>query len=203
MCEDIFCFQGNRITSYVVFTFANHCMPTLFKVKPSSLITFHKRYIQSENDFYKSLETEVKKFGCNYELLYIDEAMYYVLVYYEPLLNEVLNRLSNNSILKSNGYLQNEIHYNIHNFKLRFYRYMTKSILEFPHEVGIFLGYPILDVEDYIKNNGENYVLCGYWKVYHNANEAGETFRQFKELRDMAINLFYSGRDLCELEVRA
>lgn len=205
MCEDIFIVREDRIRSYVMFTFANHCMPTLLKIKPSSLITFHKRYIQNENDFYDILETEVSKFACKSEVLLISEDMYYVFVYYEPLLKETLDKNRNNKILISNGYLNryDAFEYNINHLKNRFNGYMSKAMSEFPHEVGIILGYPVLDVEEYIKNNGENYVLCGYWKVYHNAIEAIDTFKRFKELKDIAINLFYSGRDLHELEVNA
>ncbi|MDR3174898.1 MAG: DUF3793 family protein, partial [Treponema sp.] len=35
-----------------------------------------------------------------------------------------------------------------------------------PHEVGLFLGYPLDDVLGFIKNRGSRYKLCGAWKVY-------------------------------------
>lgn len=43
---------------------------------------------------------------------------------------------------------------------------------DFPHEIGLFLGYPVKDVEGFIENKGENFLLCGCWKVYSNAGRA-------------------------------
>ena len=37
---------------------------------------------------------------------------------------------------------------------------------EFPHEIGVFLGYPLADVIGFIENRGKNFTACGYWKVY-------------------------------------
>ena len=36
----------------------------------------------------------------------------------------------------------------------------------FPHEIGLFLGYPFEDVMGFIENKGENYLCSGCWKVY-------------------------------------
>ena len=35
----------------------------------------------------------------------------------------------------------------------------------FPHEIGVFLGYPVEDVEGYMQNDGKNFLLVGYWKM--------------------------------------
>ena len=42
---------------------------------------------------------------------------------------------------------------------------------DFPHEIGLFLGYPFEDVQGFIQNRGCNCRLCGYWKVYANECE--------------------------------
>ena len=36
----------------------------------------------------------------------------------------------------------------------------------FPHEIGLFLGYPPEDVRGFIENETRNYKFTGYWKVY-------------------------------------
>ena len=43
----------------------------------------------------------------------------------------------------------------------------------FPHEIGVFLGYPLDDVIGFIEH--KPYYLVGDWKVYQNVNEAKET----------------------------
>ncbi|WMJ87870.1 DUF3793 family protein [Anaerocolumna sp. MB42-C2] len=201
MCNDIFSMRGDKITSYVVFILANSCMPTLLKTKPSTLVSFQKRYIEDKNHFLSVLNRESEQFQCNYEILYESNSAYLIILYHIKLLTEVFNRFCDNDILLQNGYLPGEDNFynNLCNLKRRFRSFKNGSSAKFPHEVGIFLGYPILDVEEFIKNNGENYILCGYWKVYHNAEEAGKTFDQFRKLREAAVKLYFSGGNLKEI----
>ena len=42
----------------------------------------------------------------------------------------------------------------------------------FPHEVGLFLGYPVEDVIGFIENKGKNCLCCGCWKCYTDAEAA-------------------------------
>ncbi|MDR2181994.1 MAG: DUF3793 family protein [Treponema sp.] len=50
---------------------------------------------------------------------------------------------------------------------------------EFPHEVGLFLGYPPEDVAGFIRNKGRNCKCCGVWKVYGDEERAQSLFREF------------------------
>ena len=34
----------------------------------------------------------------------------------------------------------------------------------FPHEIGLVLGYPPVDVEGFIKKEGRDFLYSGYWK---------------------------------------
>ncbi|MDL2264250.1 DUF3793 family protein [Synergistaceae bacterium OttesenSCG-928-I11] len=49
-----------------------------------------------------------------------------------------------------------------------------------PHEVGIFLGYPLEDVKGFIENGGRNSKFAGYWKVYGDEIGALEKFGAFR-----------------------
>jgi hypothetical protein len=51
---------------------------------------------------------------------------------------------------------------------------------EFPHEIGLFLGYPPGDVRGFLRDNGKGAVATGYWKVYSNVREAKTKFRKFR-----------------------
>jgi hypothetical protein len=55
---------------------------------------------------------------------------------------------------------------------------------QFPHEVGLFLGYPAEDVLGFVKHQGKNYKLCGYWKVYGDVERAKRCFRRYDECRE-------------------
>ena len=55
---------------------------------------------------------------------------------------------------------------------------------EFPHEIGLFLGYPPGDVEGFLRDGGRHCKLCGPWKVYDNVEEAARRFAAFHRCRD-------------------
>ena len=67
---------------------------------------------------------------------------------------------------------------------------------EFPHEIGVFLGYPVEDVIGFMENKGKNYVLCKYWKVYHHAERAKYTFESYDRCRAFLCNQLNQGYDL-------
>ena len=47
---------------------------------------------------------------------------------------------------------------------------------EFPHEIGLFLGYPLEDVKGFIQNKGQGYACCGLWKSYGDPRAARRYF---------------------------
>ena len=51
---------------------------------------------------------------------------------------------------------------------------------EFPHEIGLFLGYPPEDVEGFIENRGKNCKCVGCWKVYGDEAAARHTFETWR-----------------------
>jgi hypothetical protein len=67
-----------------------------------------------------------------------------------------------------------------------FLDYLKKQFVggQFPHEVGLFLGYPVDDVLGFVKHKGKNYKLCGYWKVYGDVDQAKRCFRRYDECRE-------------------
>ena len=64
----------------------------------------------------------------------------------------------------------------------------------FPHEIGIFLGYPLDDVSGFIRNKGRNCKLIGHWKVYGDAVYARKAFEKFEKCSDVYKRLWESGR---------
>lgn len=50
----------------------------------------------------------------------------------------------------------------------------------FPHELGLFLGYPLDDVCGFIQHRGCHAKLCGEWKVYGDTEKAMQLFRKFE-----------------------
>lgn len=72
----------------------------------------------------------------------------------------------------------------------------------FPHEIGLFLSYPIGDVIGFIENKGKNALFCGQWKVYCNVEQTKKKFCLYKKCTDVYSRLFNEGRGLDKLVVR-
>lgn len=51
---------------------------------------------------------------------------------------------------------------------------------DFPHEVGLFLGYPPQDVEGFIREHAQEAKCVGAWKVYGDEEAAKRTFALYK-----------------------
>lgn len=66
----------------------------------------------------------------------------------------------------------------------------------FPHEIGLFLDYPVEDVVGFIENNGNNFKLCGYWKVYGDADKARRTFENYNKCRRFLCGKLNEGEDI-------
>ena len=72
---------------------------------------------------------------------------------------------------------------------------------DFPHEVGLFLGYPPEDVIGFIDNRARNYKYCGMWKVYGNILKAKRTFAIFKKCTGNFESRYRNGTPIRELTV--
>lgn len=67
---------------------------------------------------------------------------------------------------------------------------------EFPHEIGLFLGYPPEDVCGFIENKAGGCKCVGNWKVYGDAEKAKKTFAKFKKCTDVYCKQFAKGRTI-------
>lgn len=72
---------------------------------------------------------------------------------------------------------------------------------DFPHEIGLFLGYPPEDVRGFMcdPNNGVKCVGC--WKVYGDQQEAEKTFARYRNCTAAYRRALRSGRQLESLIV--
>lgn len=70
---------------------------------------------------------------------------------------------------------------------------------EFPHEIGLFLGYPVEDVVGFLENKPCKCV--GFWKVYGDETAAKEKFAQFRRCTALYQTLHAGGQDFERLVV--
>ena len=69
---------------------------------------------------------------------------------------------------------------------------------EFPHEIGVFLGYPLGDVCGFLRDP-DGCILCGEWKVYENAGEAAKTFERFRRCSACICRHMRNGKSLAQI----
>lgn len=72
---------------------------------------------------------------------------------------------------------------------------------EFPHEIGLFLGYPPEDVCGFIENRAEGCKCVGCWKVYGDADAARKTFAKYKKCTDVYCARLAEGSSIERLTV--
>ncbi len=76
-----------------------------------------------------------------------------------------------------------------------------QSAEEFPHEVGLFLGYPPEDVCEFIRNKAGNHKCVGCWKVYGDEAAAQKTFAKYKKCTDVYCSQWKNGKSIERLTV--
>ena len=73
----------------------------------------------------------------------------------------------------------------------------------FPHEIGLFLGYPLGDVKGFIRHGGKHCKCAGCWKVYCNEGEARRRFAKLEKCREVYLRLYRQGRTVHQMTVAA
>lgn len=72
---------------------------------------------------------------------------------------------------------------------------------DFPHEIGLFLGYPPEDVKGFIDNKAIDCKCTGCWKVYSNEEDAKRTFEKYKKCTEAYCSLLSRGKSIEQLAV--
>lgn len=74
---------------------------------------------------------------------------------------------------------------------------------DFPHEIGLFLGYPPEDVLGFIEHGAADAKCVGCWKVYGDAEKAQALFRTYEQCTAEYISRLFHGSTVERLAVTA
>ena len=174
----------------------NHCSPTLASIKTANLINVS---FESFDDLLLSVNRMNEILSSKgIELLILKRCEKSALVYMVrlTLLQRDLNKSGVGEFLSEYGYASVDAAYCVSRLKMR-----LNCGDGFPHEIGIFLGYPLGDVTGFIKNAGQNSLCSGCWKVYCNECEAMKTFSKYEHCRKVYNKLWQGGRSIERLAV--
>lgn len=171
---------------------AYYAAPTMLGIKPASLF-WCRTNIDGMHD-QVNLFNEYAK-GKGFAIKRIDERKKHIgiFVYHRSLFEHNLSDASNMSYLQQFGY---KLTLTPEEKLAKLFERMKTC---FPHEIGIFLGYPIRDVAGFIENKGRNYILRGSWLVYSNPEYACRLFYHYKLCRNWLVGKIMDGMSIYDV----
>ncbi len=168
-------------------TLIKYCSPVFAELKPSYLIMVKNN--DNLNKEANNLKPILKNNGFRLrELGGCINVRRYLLFNENNLTKAVFTNLNINLLKQMNYKITN-----LDDLITQLYKKIETKGQPFPHEIGIFLGYPYSDTIGFIKNNGENEKYCGYWKVYANVEQAKKNFLSFDMCKKEFCEAFERG----------
>ena len=177
----------------------SHCAPTLAGHKCGSLFSWRKTYGRDLAQDVAAVNRLLQPKGVRIRLLKYCPAGALVYVYRPSMLKKRLADPDIRAFLKAQGYesllpadalaaLARRIHCG----------------REFPHEIGIFLDYPLEDVIGFISHHGAKFRCLGCWKAYTDEEKAERTFALYRKCRLVYLNCYHNkGYGVTRLTVAA
>lgn len=159
---------------------AYHCGPALAGLKAANLVSLSTREFPDLTVRVESYGRLFGKRGVHFRVLHTCGEKALLLVYRPHLLRRQLQEPKAAELLHRDGYSAGaELDELLDQLSQR-----LGSGQDFPHEIGLFLGYPPEDVEGFQCHRGKRCKLCGYWKVYSDVGRAQALFRCYDRCRE-------------------
>lgn len=172
---------------------ALHCAPTIRGSKAANIVTLKRDDSYDFESLFEGTKISYRflKSGRNRTILYL---------YRKEELEEYLFSKEVEMFLKTYGYSGKNIDemLDILSEKIQIFE---NGETEFPHEIGVFLEYPVKDVKSYLENDGKNFAYLGYWKVYHNVQKTKKLFKRYDEEKELAVREIMLGKSISEIAV--
>ena len=171
------------------------CAPTLAGLKAGNLFAYHYADPQELLATVEAQNRRLNGKGVYFALVKMREGFALVYVYRKNRVEEILTRQEIRSFLAQFGYTRFTLSSCLETLGQRL---LGK---EFPHEIGVFLDYPLEDIQAFILNKGANCPLVGCWKAYTNVQEAMRKFNLFDKCTAIYTRQYFAGTDITGLTV--
>ena len=172
-----------------------HCAPTLASIKTANLFSCFFSNRQEMQEHVRNLTLRLKGKGLRVLPLWFKENRGLIYVYRPGKLSKDLRNELAESLLKNCGYSCTD-----ENACLRKLIERLNQLSDFPHEIGLFLGYPPEDVDGFINRRDES-KCCGCWKVYGDVDSAQKLFARYRKCTEIYCKLCQEGKSLEKLTV--
>ena len=176
----------------------DHCSPTLASLKCGSLFSVTPEDMTQTQREAQALSDALAPKGLAIRVIDVGDGRALCYLYRPGQLRRVLAGEKESAFLAEQGYPDLRVEAAVDLLCARLAQGGA-----FPHEIGLFLGYPIDDVVAFIANKGRNCLCCGCWKCYTDAEAAQKAFCRFRKCTSVYKRLFACGRTLDQLAVAA
>lgn len=174
---------------------AHHCAPAFAGIKPANIAACQRKQFPNLHQELERLNGALNQKDIYIEILFECEVRALVIVYRKSVLEKHLRAYNNNGFLQQYGYPETA--------SLAEYLDILRGRLccdSFPHEIGVFLGYPLHDIYCFIHHRDQGCLLIGEWRVYQNPEEAKEKFRRFACCRkELVKHITERGKTLAQV----
>ena len=166
-----------------------HCAPVMVGIKVANLFSMP---IRDGAELGKILEDYNREFAARKlifrQMCYCSRRVL-VLVYNEEKLAQLLQDKGYRAYLIAAGYQERAT---VEEDLATLEKHLQESA-GFPHEIGIFLGYPLEDVIGFVINKGSGCKFSGYWKVYGDVTRAQRLFATYERYRNFILKKISEG----------
>lgn len=176
--------------------FIRYCSPTLAGIKTANLFSCRFEDEKEMRESVRSLNVILVKKGIRVVPLRFHEGCALIYAYRPSKLLQDLQQADACSLLKERGYVSEAPERCI----VQLIRRLADGG-EFPHEIGLFLGYPPEDVCGFIENKAGGYKCVGEWKVYGDVDQAREIFAKYRKCTEVYCTQFAQGKSIERLTV--
>ena len=176
------------------------CAPTLAGLKPGSIFCFKHPSLEISRQKVCQWNERLAPLGLTVQILLerpgSNSAIVYV--YRRSHLERLLTYPAYREFLQNTGYTETAL-----DGLLAQLSHRLETQPEFPHEIGVFLGYPLRDVIGFIENHGRNFTCCGFWKSYGDPAEMQLCFACYRKCIQAYVTMFEQGIPIEQLAVSA
>ncbi len=173
-----------------------NCSPTLAGIKTGNIFTVDRSLITDINEELRELNQCFAGKGLRAIPLKISDKNVLLYLYRPDKLKADLSCKEARDILLEKGYTCESVESDI--------VHLIDQICNqnsFPHEIGLFLGYPPVDVRGFMEDTRKGVKCVGYWKVYGDKEKAEKTFSSYKKCTEVYKKCLSGGRHLSQMIV--
>lgn len=168
------------------FWLVSQCAPFLKRLKTACIMNIEKYYCSKLGGILAGTDIE-------YRFLRVDEDRCLLFLYRQRELADYLDRADVRGFLMAYGYPCRSMEEILDRLSERVRGYSCRGLC-FPHEIGVFLNYPVEDVRCFIEQKGKGGYMTGYWRVYHDPVKAQLIFQAYDKARTSAVNEYLTGK---------